>query len=63
MTEGDPFWDTIRDELLGKPSEELKECHKPKPILLPTGEVKCFGSPSSISTFFLFLYECLSIEQ
>ncbi|XP_040831713.1 neutral ceramidase [Ochotona curzoniae] len=39
MTEGDPFWDTIRDELLGKPSEELKECHKPKPILLPTGEL------------------------
>uniref|UniRef100_A0A2K6EGT7 Neutral ceramidase n=1 Tax=Propithecus coquereli TaxID=379532 RepID=A0A2K6EGT7_PROCO len=38
-TEGDPFWDTIRDQLLGKPSEEIKECHKPKPILLHTGEL------------------------
>ncbi|KAB1271338.1 Neutral ceramidase [Camelus dromedarius] len=36
-TVGDPFWDIIRDQILGKPSEELKECHKPKPILLPTG--------------------------
>ncbi|XP_032101510.1 neutral ceramidase isoform X2 [Sapajus apella] len=38
-TEGDPFWDTIRDQILGKPSEEMKECHKPKPILLHTGEL------------------------
>ncbi|XP_011845671.1 PREDICTED: neutral ceramidase isoform X2 [Mandrillus leucophaeus] len=38
-TEGDPFWDTIRDQILGKPSEEIKECHKPKPILLHTGEL------------------------
>nr|XP_004653058.2 neutral ceramidase [Jaculus jaculus] len=38
-TEGDPFWDTIRDQLLGRPSEEIKECHKPKPILLHTGEL------------------------
>ncbi|XP_008827930.1 neutral ceramidase [Nannospalax galili] len=38
-TEGDPFWDTIRDKLLGKPSEEIIECHKPKPILLHTGEL------------------------
>ncbi|EGW01194.1 Neutral ceramidase, partial [Cricetulus griseus] len=37
-TEGDPFWDTIRDQLLGKPSGEIIECHKPKPILLHTGE-------------------------
>uniref|UniRef100_A0A2R9BKK0 Neutral ceramidase n=1 Tax=Pan paniscus TaxID=9597 RepID=A0A2R9BKK0_PANPA len=37
--EGDPFWDTIRDQILGKPSEEIKECHKPKPILLHTGEL------------------------
>ncbi|XP_004701423.1 neutral ceramidase [Echinops telfairi] len=36
---GDPFWDTIRDQILGKPSEEIKECHKPKPILLHTGEL------------------------
>ncbi|XP_051679868.2 neutral ceramidase isoform X2 [Oryctolagus cuniculus] len=39
MKEGDPFWDTIRDQLLGKPSEEIKECQKPKPILLHTGEL------------------------
>uniref|UniRef100_A0A8D2B388 Neutral ceramidase n=1 Tax=Sciurus vulgaris TaxID=55149 RepID=A0A8D2B388_SCIVU len=38
-TEGDPFWDTIRDQILGKPSEEIKECHKPKPVLLHTGEL------------------------
>uniref|UniRef100_I3MVH5 Neutral ceramidase n=1 Tax=Ictidomys tridecemlineatus TaxID=43179 RepID=I3MVH5_ICTTR len=38
-TEGDPFWDTIRDQLFGKPSEEIKECHKPKPVLLHTGEL------------------------
>lgn len=38
-TEGDLFWDTIRDQLLGKPSEEIIECHKPKPILLHTGEL------------------------
>ncbi|XP_077801716.1 neutral ceramidase isoform X2 [Macaca mulatta] len=38
-TEGDPFWDTIRDQILGTPSEEIKECHKPKPILLHTGEL------------------------
>ncbi|XP_036592351.1 neutral ceramidase [Trichosurus vulpecula] len=38
-TEGDPFWDTIRDQLLGEPSDETKDCHKPKPILLSTGEM------------------------
>ncbi|XP_022355866.1 neutral ceramidase [Enhydra lutris kenyoni] len=38
-TVGDPFWDTLRDQILGKPSEEIKECHKPKPILLHTGEL------------------------
>nr|XP_027805056.1 neutral ceramidase [Marmota flaviventris] len=38
-TEGDPFWDTIRDQIFGKPSEEIKECHKPKPVLLHTGEL------------------------
>ncbi|XP_062957642.1 neutral ceramidase [Cynocephalus volans] len=38
-TEGNSFWDTVRDLLLGKPSDEIKECHKPKPILLPTGEL------------------------
>ncbi|XP_057164540.1 neutral ceramidase isoform X2 [Ursus arctos] len=38
-TVGDPFWDSLRDQILGKPSEEIKECHKPKPILLHTGEL------------------------
>ncbi|XP_031245949.1 neutral ceramidase isoform X2 [Mastomys coucha] len=38
-TEGDLFWDTLRDQLLGKPSEEIIECQKPKPILLHTGEL------------------------
>ncbi|XP_053548878.1 neutral ceramidase [Bombina bombina] len=37
--EGDPFWDGIRDAILGVPSNETKECHKPKPILLNTGEM------------------------
>ncbi|XP_028942303.1 neutral ceramidase, partial [Antrostomus carolinensis] len=36
--EGDPFWDEIRDQLLGEPSNETKACHKPKPILFSTGE-------------------------
>ncbi|XP_054546188.1 neutral ceramidase isoform X2 [Talpa occidentalis] len=44
MTEGIPFWETIRDQILGKPSEEIKECHKPKPILLHTGELS-FPNP------------------
>uniref|UniRef100_A0A8D1LR19 Neutral ceramidase n=1 Tax=Sus scrofa TaxID=9823 RepID=A0A8D1LR19_PIG len=38
-TVGDPFWDSLRDQILGKPSEEIKECQKPKPILLHTGEL------------------------
>nr|XP_009482252.1 PREDICTED: neutral ceramidase [Pelecanus crispus] len=37
--EGDPFWDEIRDQLLGKPSNETTACHKPKPILFSTGEM------------------------
>ncbi|KAM9716139.1 neutral ceramidase, partial [Menidia menidia] len=37
--EGDPFWDGIRDTLLGPPSNQTKECHQPKPILLSTGEM------------------------
>ncbi|XP_008941068.1 PREDICTED: neutral ceramidase, partial [Merops nubicus] len=37
--EEDPFWDEIRDQLLGKPSNETKACHKPKPILFSTGEM------------------------
>ncbi|TRZ01070.1 hypothetical protein DNTS_005954 [Danionella cerebrum] len=38
-TEGDPFWDGIRDMVLGPPSNETKACHDPKPILLSTGEM------------------------
>ncbi|XP_054238265.1 putative neutral ceramidase C [Indicator indicator] len=37
--EGDPFWDGIRDMLLGEPSNETKACHRPKPILFSTGEM------------------------
>ncbi|XP_037015763.2 neutral ceramidase isoform X1 [Artibeus jamaicensis] len=35
----DPFWETIRNQILGKPSDEIKECHKPKPVLIHTGEL------------------------
>ncbi|XP_061491416.1 neutral ceramidase [Rhineura floridana] len=38
-TEGDPFWDAVRNGLLAEPSNETQECHRPKPILLPTGEL------------------------
>lgn len=38
-TEGDPFWDGIRDLLLGPPSNATQECHHPKPILFSTGEM------------------------
>ncbi|KFP92367.1 Neutral ceramidase, partial [Apaloderma vittatum] len=37
--EGDPFWDAIRDQLLGEPSNETKACHNPKPVLFSTGEM------------------------
>ncbi|XP_061519905.1 neutral ceramidase isoform X1 [Phycodurus eques] len=37
--EGDPFWDGIRDALLGQPSNQTQECHRPKPILFSTGEM------------------------
>ncbi|KAL4640092.1 neutral ceramidase [Arapaima gigas] len=40
MVVGDPFWDGIRDALLGKPSNEIQECHQPKPILFNTGEMQ-----------------------
>lgn len=48
-TVSDPFWDSLRDQLLGKPSEEIKECHKPKPVLVHTGEVKHFRYHGEIS--------------
>ncbi|XP_015678510.1 neutral ceramidase [Protobothrops mucrosquamatus] len=38
-TEGHPFWDAVRDAFLVQPSNESVECHKPKPILLPIGEL------------------------
>ncbi|EHB18488.1 Neutral ceramidase [Heterocephalus glaber] len=38
-TETDPFWESLRNQLLGRPSQEINECHKPKPILLHTGEI------------------------
>ncbi|XP_066548984.1 neutral ceramidase [Amia ocellicauda] len=37
--EGDPFWDGVRDALLGAPSNETQACHHPKPILFSTGEM------------------------
>ncbi|KAE8283769.1 Neutral ceramidase [Larimichthys crocea] len=37
--EGDPFWDGIRDAIMGKPSNQTQECHHPKPILFSTGEM------------------------
>uniref|UniRef100_A0A8P4G7I0 Neutral ceramidase n=1 Tax=Dicentrarchus labrax TaxID=13489 RepID=A0A8P4G7I0_DICLA len=37
--EGDPFWDGIRDALLGEPSNQTQKCHHPKPILFSTGEM------------------------
>ncbi|NXK47713.1 ASAH2 ceramidase, partial [Chauna torquata] len=39
LVEGDPFWDKVRDQLLGEPSNETKACHKPKPVLFSTGEM------------------------
>lgn len=54
MTEGDSFWETLRDQVLGKPSEEIKECHKPKPVLLQTGEVMYLDYHGEISIL-LFL--------
>ncbi|KAJ0060559.1 hypothetical protein NL108_016034, partial [Boleophthalmus pectinirostris] len=39
MVEGDPFWDGIRDDLVGQPSNETQDCHRPKPILFSTGEM------------------------
>ncbi|KAK9767428.1 hypothetical protein K7432_002787 [Basidiobolus ranarum] len=34
-----PFWDIVRS-FITKPSEELKKCQSPKPVLLATGETK-----------------------
>uniref|UniRef100_F6QEE6 Neutral ceramidase n=1 Tax=Ciona intestinalis TaxID=7719 RepID=F6QEE6_CIOIN len=42
MTRGTAFWNTIRDTLAKfictvEPPKEYYDCHKPKPVLLPTG--------------------------
>lgn len=37
-TTSNRFWNLIRD-LVSKPSKEMIECHKPKPILLATGQL------------------------
>lgn len=37
-TKGNPFWDFI-SSLIKKPSKKQVACHKPKPILLDTGEM------------------------
>ncbi|XP_073345847.1 neutral ceramidase [Pagrus major] len=37
--EGDPFWDGIRDAIVGEPSNQTQACHHPKPILFSTGEM------------------------
>ncbi|XP_031416416.1 neutral ceramidase [Clupea harengus] len=37
--EGDPFWEGVRDALLGVPSNETQDCHEPKPIFFNTGEM------------------------
>uniref|UniRef100_S4R5F4 Neutral ceramidase n=1 Tax=Petromyzon marinus TaxID=7757 RepID=S4R5F4_PETMA len=38
-TEGNAFWDAIRDFLTGPPSNETTECQAPKPILFDTGDM------------------------
>ncbi|XP_070801768.1 neutral ceramidase [Pituophis catenifer annectens] len=54
-TEGHPFWDSIRDAFLVRPSNESIECHKPKPILLPVGELtKPYPWQSSIVDIQMF---------
>lgn len=37
-TQGHSYWNVVRD-LLRRPSADQVECHKPKPILLDTGEM------------------------
>ncbi|KAI8521297.1 Neutral ceramidase [Branchiostoma belcheri] len=37
-TEGNPFWNIVRD-IIKQPSAEEVACQAPKPILLPTGEM------------------------
>ena len=44
FTQGDtsenPFWNMIAGALQ-EPTQEQKDCHAPKPILLDTGDVSC----------------------
>ncbi|KAG8750799.1 hypothetical protein FRC14_000216 [Serendipita sp. 396] len=37
-TSGNPFWDLVKGAVTPVPSQEQKDCHAPKPILLNTGE-------------------------
>lgn len=37
--EGDPFWEAVRDAILVTPSNETRDCHHPKPVFIPTGEL------------------------
>jgi len=43
MTEGTLLWDTVRNDIVvpvvctEAPPDDYYECHKPKPVLLPTG--------------------------
>lgn len=62
-TETMPFLELLRDALLTQPSEELKECQAPKPILLPIGEmsVPWDWAPSIINTQMLRLGEFFMI--
>ncbi len=48
--EGDPFWDGIRDAILGKPSDQIQRCHHPKPILFSTGEVRTKQVTDTLTT-------------
>ncbi|RWS01066.1 neutral ceramidase-like protein, partial [Dinothrombium tinctorium] len=32
------YWNFLRNLIFKRPSQEMIECHKPKPILIPTGE-------------------------
>ncbi|RWS00135.1 neutral ceramidase-like protein, partial [Dinothrombium tinctorium] len=33
------YWNFLRNLIFKRPSQEMIECHKPKPILIPTGEM------------------------
>lgn len=41
-TSGNDFWNLV-GSALAEPSEEVKKCHEPKPVLISTGEVSFFS--------------------